>query len=57
MGQATQTSLETIGVTVLRAETPVDIIDTVDQATTMAYNGDQQIAVLIGQRVLGKKKW
>jgi sulfopyruvate decarboxylase alpha subunit len=57
MGQATQASLEAIGVTVLRADTPVDVIDTVEQATTMAYEGDQQIAVLIGQRVLGQKRW
>jgi sulfopyruvate decarboxylase alpha subunit len=57
MGRATQTSLEAIGVTVLRADTPTDVVDTVDQATTMAYDGDQQIAVLIGQRLLGRKKW
>ena len=57
MGRATQRSLEAIGVTVLRADTARDVIDTVEQATTMAYDGDQQIAVLIGQRLLGKKKW
>lgn len=57
MGQATQTALEAIGVTVLRAETGADLIETVEQAATMAYEADQQIAVLIGQRLLGKKKW
>jgi sulfopyruvate decarboxylase alpha subunit len=57
MGRATQTSLEAIGVTVLRADTPVDVIDTVEQGAAMAYDGDQQIAVLIGQRLLGRKKW
>jgi sulfopyruvate decarboxylase alpha subunit len=57
MGQATQASLEAIGVTVLRADTAIDVIDTVEQATTMVYDGDQQIAVLIGQRLLGKKNW
>ena len=57
MGQATQASLQAIGVTVLRAETPVDVIETVEQATRMAYDGDQQIAVLIGQRLLGVKQW
>jgi sulfopyruvate decarboxylase alpha subunit len=57
MGRATQAALEAIGITVLRAETDVDLVDTVEQATTMAYDGDQQIAVLIGQRLLGKKKW
>ena len=57
MGQATEASLRAIGVTVLRADTARDVVETVDQATTMAYDGDQQIAVLIGQRLLGKKKW
>ncbi len=57
MGQATQASLEAIGVTVLRAETGQDLIEVVEQAATMAFEADQQIAVLIGQRLLGKKKW
>lgn len=57
MGRATQAILEAIGVTVLRADTARDVIETVEQATTMAYDGDQQIAVLVGQRLLGKKQW
>ncbi|MCU1364576.1 MAG: hypothetical protein JWN39_215 [Ilumatobacteraceae bacterium] len=57
MGRATQASLEAIGVTVLRADTARDVVETVEQATTMAYDGDQQMAVLIGQRLLGKKQW
>jgi sulfopyruvate decarboxylase alpha subunit len=57
MGRATQAALEAIGVTVLRAETPIDVIEMVEQATRMAFDGDQQIAVLIGQRLLGVKQW
>ncbi len=57
MGGATQATLQAIGVTVLRADNAGDLIDTVEQATTMVYNADQQIAVLIGQRLLGKKQW
>lgn len=57
MGQATQRTLEAIGLTVLRADTAADLVPTVQQATTMAYDADQQIAVLIGQRLLGDKKW
>lgn len=57
MGQAVEASLKAIGVTVLRAETGADIVETVQQAAEMAFNSDQQIAVLIGQRLLGKKKW
>lgn len=57
MGQATQAALEAIGVTVLRAETGQDLIEITEQAATMAYEADGQIAVLISQRLLGKKKW
>ena len=57
MGQATQGALEAIGVTVLRAESAADLVETVAQAATMAFEADQQIAVLIGQRLLGKKTW
>jgi sulfopyruvate decarboxylase alpha subunit len=57
MGQATEASLKAIGLTVLRAETGADLVETVAQAATMAFEADQQIAVLIGQRLLGKKKW
>ena len=57
MGKATQAALEAIGVTVLRAETGRDLIETVEQAATMAYDADGQIAVLISQRLLGKKVW
>lgn len=57
MGQATETALRAIGVTVLRAETGADLVAVVEQAASMAFDSDQQIAVLIGQRLLGKKKW
>ncbi|WP_137701766.1 thiamine pyrophosphate-binding protein [Marimonas lutisalis] len=57
MGQATEAALRAIGVTVLRAETAADVVDMVEQAAGMAFEGDQQIAVLLGQRLLGKKKW
>ncbi|MDF2231469.1 thiamine pyrophosphate-binding protein [Albimonas sp. CAU 1670] len=57
MSRATQTVLEAMGVTVLRAETAGDVVETVAQAAQMAYGGDQRIAVLLGQRLLGAKKW
>ncbi len=57
MGQATEASLQAIGVTVIRAETGQDLIEITEQAATMAYDADQQIAILISQRLLGKKKW
>lgn len=57
MGQATEASLRAIGLQVLRADTGDDLVETVDQALRMAFDSDQQIAVLISQRLLGKKKW
>ncbi len=57
MGRATQPALEAIGVRVMRAETPQDLVETVEAAAALAYEADQQIAVLIGQRLLGRKTW
>ena len=57
MGRATQSALEAIGVRVMRADQPDDLAETVEAAATLAYEADQQMAVLIGQRLLGKKKW
>lgn len=57
MSRATQPSLEAIGVRCLRADTAEDLVETVPAAAALAYEADQQVAVLIGQRLLGKKKW
>ncbi|MEE3100165.1 MAG: phosphonopyruvate decarboxylase, partial [Pseudomonadota bacterium] len=57
MSRATQPALEAIGVTVLRAETGADLLEITAQAADMAFESDQQVAVLIGQRLLGRKKW
>ncbi len=58
MSRATQPSLEAIGLKVMRAETPEDLVETGRIGRMrFAYDSDQQIAVLIGQRLIGKKKW
>ncbi len=57
MGRGTQAALEAVGVRVMRADTADDLIETVEAAASLAYEADQQIAVLIGQRLLGRKKW
>jgi sulfopyruvate decarboxylase alpha subunit len=57
MSQATQTSLEAIGVTVHRADNETDLIEVVEQAANTVYDSDRQVAVLIGQRLLGEKVW
>lgn len=57
MGQAVQPTLEAMGVIVLRAEHPSDVIPCVTAAITMAYQSCQQVAVLLTQRLIGAKKF
>jgi sulfopyruvate decarboxylase alpha subunit len=57
MSRATQPSLEAIGMKVMRADAADDLIETVHAAADLAFKADQQVAVLIGQRLLGRKKW
>ncbi len=57
MSRATQPALEAIGITVMRADTADDVVATVEAAAALAYEADQQVAVLLGQRLLGRKVW
>ena len=57
MGKATPQAFEIMGVTVLRLERPEDAAEVVSAAASLAYESDQQVAVLISQRMLGRKKW
>src|SRR3954453_158488 len=57
MGKATPQALEIMGVTVLRLERPEDAAEGVAAPESLAFESDQQVAVLISQRMLGRKKW
>lgn len=57
MGQAVTPVLEAMGVIVLRAEQPSDVIPAVTAAITMAFQSGQQVAVLLTQRLIGAKKF
>lgn len=57
MGQATEASLKAIGVRTFRADNEDDLLAILPAACVEAFDGDQQIAILIGQRMLGEKKW
>jgi hypothetical protein len=46
-----------MGVTVLRINNPDEAGEVVSAAANLAFDGDRQIAVLISQRMLGRKKW
>ncbi len=57
MGQATQPVLEAMGTIVLRAETPAEVIPTVEAALTMVFQSGETVAVLLTQRLIGAKKF
>lgn len=57
MGRATPGALELMGVTVLRIQHADEAAEVVAAAATLAYDGDQQVAVLISQRMIGRKQW
>ena len=57
MGKATPQAFEIMGITVFRLERPEDAEEVISAACALAFESDQQIAVLISQRMLGRKKW
>jgi sulfopyruvate decarboxylase TPP-binding subunit len=57
MGAATQGAFELMGVTVFRVHNAEEAADVVSNAASLAFDGDQQVAVLISQRMIGRKKW
>ena len=57
MSLATEPALHAIGVRTMRADTEADLLEMVPAAATLAYEADGQVAVLLGQRLLGRKRW
>ena len=57
MGRATPKAFEIMGVRTLRVDALSDLEDTIASATSMAFDCDQSIAVLLSQKMLGSKKW
>ena len=57
MGRATPAVLEIMGVTVIRVDRMDDLAPMLSSATTMAFESDQPIAILLSQCMLGAKKW
>src|SRR5580692_10752547 len=55
MGQATQPTLEAMGVICLRIECPEEVVPATTAALTMAFKGGQAVAVLLSQRLIGAK--
>lgn len=57
MSRATEPALHAIGIRTYRADTPEELTETVEAAAALAYEADQQVAVLMSQRLLGRKRW
>ena len=55
MGQGTQPVLEAMGVICLRVERPEDVVPTTVAALTMVFKGQQAVAVLLTQKLIGAK--
>ena len=57
MGKATAQSLELMGVSTYRVERADDIAEVVAAGAEFAYCSDQSVAILISQRLIGRKNW
>ena len=57
MGRATRQALELMGITVLRADAPEEVGDTVEAAMDAVFGAGERVAVLLGQKLIGRKKW
>ncbi|PLZ00013.1 phosphonopyruvate decarboxylase [Burkholderia sp. WAC0059] len=57
MGRTTQAALELMGITVLRAEHPEDVEEIVSAGFDAAFEAGDQVAVLLSQSLIGRKKW
>jgi len=57
MGRATQDVLELMGITVLRASDPGEVEELVSAGLDAAFEAGEQVAVLLGQKLIGRKKW
>jgi sulfopyruvate decarboxylase alpha subunit len=57
MGRATQGAFELMGINVLRVDDPSDVEETVSAAVDSVFLAGERVAVLLGQKMIGRKKW
>ncbi len=57
MGRATPEAFAIMGVQVVRVDSIDELEDAISSAATMAFDSDQAIAVLLSQKMLGRKEW
>lgn len=57
MSRATQGAMELMGIRVLRASRPDEVEDLVGAALDAVFEAGEQVAVLLSQSLIGRKKW
>jgi sulfopyruvate decarboxylase TPP-binding subunit len=57
MSSATETVLTAMGTKVYRVSDPDEVADTAQAAADLAFNGGLAVAVLLSQKMIGRKKW
>jgi sulfopyruvate decarboxylase TPP-binding subunit len=57
MSRATQGTLELMGVDVRRVDQPEFVVPEVEAAIEDVFAGGNSVAVLLGQRLIGRKRW
>jgi sulfopyruvate decarboxylase alpha subunit len=57
MGRATPGVLELMGIKVMRVDSPAEVADTVSAGFEEAFGAGSPVAVLLSQRLIGKKQW
>jgi len=57
MSKATQASMELMGIRVLRASRPDEVEEVVGAALDAVFEAGEQVAVLLSQSLIGRKKW
>jgi sulfopyruvate decarboxylase TPP-binding subunit len=57
MSAATEPVLSAMGVKVYRVEAAAAVAETAQQAADLAFAGDMAVAVLLSQKMIGRKVW
>jgi sulfopyruvate decarboxylase alpha subunit len=57
MGRAVPEAFEMMGIKVMRADRAEDVAPTVAAAMTSAFDANERVAVLLGQKLIGAKNW
>lgn len=57
MGQNTEAALKGAGVIVQRCEAPEEVAPTVEAALALAFDSEVAVAVLLSQRLIGRKRF